>query len=122
MLTLKSSVISRSPFPNHVTFSFNHCRVIEGGDWNTLDLVKYLVSVPSLNQPSGIERFQDVAAFPQEADTEHKKFKASDLYQPLDVFRDLDLPIIDWQGKDGKHKWRSNSKKGISDIFILIVY
>jgi hypothetical protein len=37
------------------------------------------------------------------------------LYEPLDAFRNLGLPIIDWQGKDGKHRWRSNSEEGTPD-------
>ena len=124
MLALKLSTIGRPPLSNEVIFSFNHYRVAESGGWTIPDLVRYLISVQSSQQTIDIARFWDIPAFSEEATTEQeknedgtpKKFKASDLYQPLDVFRDLGLPIIDWQGKDGKCKWRPNSKEGILNI------
>ena len=101
--------------------------MIKTGDWTIPDLIRYLVSVQSTLQPIEIERLQLTPAFPEEptvgqdkdGDGTPKKvpkFKASDLYEPLDVFRNLGLPIIDWQGKDGKHKWRSNSEEGMPGI------
>lgn len=100
--------------------------MIKTGDWTIPDLIKYLVSVQSTLQPIEIERLRLTPAFPEEAMAEQNengdsapkkvpKFKASDLYEPLDVFRSLGLPIISWQGKDGKHKWRSNSEEGTSN-------
>ena len=97
--------------------------MIKTGDWTIPDLIKYLVSVQSTLQPIEIERLRLTPAFPEEATAEQNqnedgtlkkvpKFKASDLYEPLDVFRSLGLPIIDWRGKDAKHKWRSNSEEG----------
>ena len=93
----------------------------ETSDWTIPDLIKYLASVQSTLQPAEIKRFQHIPAFHKEETTRQgngtpkkvQKFKASDLYEPLDIFRDLGLPIIDWQGKDGKHRWRSNSEEGI---------
>ena len=101
--------------------------MIKTGDWTIPDLIKYLVSVQTTLQPIEIERLRLTPAFPEEATVGHNKngdgtpkkapkFKASDLYEPLDVFKDLGLPIIDWQGKDGKNRWRSNSEEGTSDI------
>jgi hypothetical protein len=109
--------------PNDVAFLFNNCRMIKTGDWTIPDLVKYLVSVQSTLQPVEVERLRLTSAFPAEATagqdrnedgTPKKvpKFRASDLYEPLDVFRSLELPIIDWQTKEGRHKWRSNSEEG----------
>ena len=94
-------------------------------DWTTRDLIKYLVSIQS-KQSIDFERFQSVPIFPKEATGEQEtnedgtakmppRFKVADLHQPLGVFRKLDLPIIDWEGNDGKHKWRSNSREGIPD-------
>ena len=40
------------------------------------------------------------------------RFKVSDLYEPLDTFRSLGLPTIDWQVKEGRHEWSSNSEEG----------
>jgi len=41
------------------------------------------------------------------------RVKASDLYAPLDVFRSLGLPVIDWRGEGGKHEWRADSEEGM---------
>jgi hypothetical protein len=101
--------------------------MIKTGDWAILDLIKYLVSVQSTLQPIEIDRLRLTPAFPGETTTEQHqtkegttkkvpKFKASELYEPLDVFRSLGLPIIDWRGKDGRHKWKSNSKEGTLDV------
>lgn len=119
-MTLKTSIISKFPLPSYITFSFKHYRVTKGGDWTVPDLVKYLVSVQSTRQPIDIARFSKTLPFPMETtvDDTPKKFKASDLHQPLDIFRDLGLPIIDWKGKDGKCNWRPKSKEGMLDIFL----
>jgi len=100
--------------------------MIKTGDWTIPDLIKYLVSVKSTLQQIEIDRLRLTPAFPEEATAGQNmneggtlvkapKFKASDLYEPLDVFRSLGLPIIDWRGKDSKHKWRSNSEEGTPD-------
>lgn len=101
--------------------------MIKTGDWTIPDLIKYLVSVQSTLQQIEIDRLRLTPAFPEEEaavqnqsqDSGPKKvpkFKASDLYEPLDVFRTLGLPIIDWRGKDNKHKWKPNSEEGIPDV------
>ena len=98
--------------------------MVKTGDWITPpDLIKYLVSVQSTLQPIEIERLRLTPAFPEEVTAEQNqnqgstlvkvpRFKASDLYEPLDVFRSFGLPIIDWRGKDGKCKWRASSEEG----------
>jgi len=123
MLNLKLSIISKPPLLRCVTISFNYYRVVNGGNWTTPDLVKYLVSTKSLWTTNDSAEFRRIPVFPEEATAGQKneggtpkRFKASDLYEPLDVFRNLGLPIIDWQGKGGKYKWRSSSKEGIPDI------
>jgi len=101
--------------------------MIKTGDWTIPDLIKYLVSVQSTLQPLEIDRLRLTPAFPEEPTAEQNrnegetpkkgpKFKASDLYEPLDVFRTLGLPIIDWRGKDGKHKWKPNTEEGAPGI------
>ena len=104
--------------------------MIKTGDWAIPDLIKYLVSVQSTLQPIELERLRLTPAFPEEAAAEQTenegvilkkvpKFRASDLYEPLDVFRSLGVPIIDWTGKDGKNKWRSNSEEGTLEVIWL---
>ena len=101
--------------------------MIKTGDWTIPDLIKYLVSVQSTLKPIEIDRLRLTPAFPQETAAEQSKnedgapkkvlkLKASDLYEPLDVFRSLGLPIIDWRGKDGKHKWKPNTEEGTAGV------
>ena len=96
------------------------------GDWTIPDLVKYLVSVQSTLHPTEIERLRLTPAFPEEETAQKSRneggtlnevprLKASDLYEPLDVFWTLGLPIIDWHDKDGEHKWEPNGEEGTPD-------
>lgn len=95
----------------------------ETSNWTVPGLIGYLVSVQPTLQSSETKRLQSTPVFPKEVTTNgHRaedgasqkvqKFKVSDLYEPLDVFRELGLPIIDWQGKDGVHQWMPGSKEG----------
>ena len=101
--------------------------MVETGSWTVPRLISYLVSIQSTLLPPEIETLQKNPAFPKEATVEQNKnedstlkkipkFKPSDLYEPLDVFRDLGLPIIDWRGKDCKNEWRSDSKEGVPNM------
>lgn len=90
--------------------------MIKTGDWTIAELVKYLVAVQSTLTQAEIDRLGATAAFTKEEQaagdtTEGRKtrYKASDLYEPSDVIRQLGLPVIDW----GQHpKWRANSEEG----------
>lgn len=94
--------------------------MVGDGDWTTPDLVRFLVSVPSVQQPTGSSAFYRIAAFRAEETAERvdgapMKYMAGELYEPLDVFRDLGLPVIDWYGKEGRWRWRTYSREGIPD-------
>jgi hypothetical protein len=94
-------------------------RMIKTGDWTTFDLVKYLVSVQSTLTPQELERLRHTSAFPKESagkeqpapgtNRKVQRHKAMDLYEPLDIFRELGLPLIDW-GVDTR--WRLASDEG----------
>lgn len=87
-------------------------RVIVTEDWTTFELVRYLVSVRSTLTPLEIERLSDIPTFRKEgAGKEYKVqlHKAKVLYEPIDVFRELGLPIIDW-GTD--NQWEPLSNEG----------
>lgn len=87
--------------------------MIKTGDWSTSELVKYLVAVQSTLSSEELERLRLTSAFPKEnSATETGKVsrhKASDLYEPVDSFRELGLPVLDWGTKT---KWRSSSDEG----------
>ena len=92
-------------------------RMMATGSWTTFDLVKYLVSVQATLTVSG--RLRDIPAFPkEEAGKEQSAYrigskiqlhKARHLYEPLEIFREFGLPVIDW-GAD--NEWRRQSDEG----------
>ncbi|SRR6266851_3483720 len=93
--------------------------MIKTGDWTTFDLVKYLVSIQTTLMPQEVERLRHTSAFPREGTSKEQsaagtgrkvqRHKAMDLYEPIDVFRELGLPVIDW-GAD--NRWRPSSDEG----------
>ncbi|SRR6266404_346639 len=93
--------------------------MIKTGDWTIFDLVKYLVSIQSTLTPQEFERLRHTSAFPKESVAKepsmpapgHKvqRYKAMDLYEPIDTFRELGLPVIDW-GVD--IRWKPSSDEG----------
>ena len=92
--------------------------MIKTGDWTIAELIKYLVAVQTTLTDVEFERLKMTSAFLRERREGEKlpengklpRYKASDLYEPLDVFRELKLPVIDW----GTHpKWRGNSDEGM---------
>lgn len=93
--------------------------MVKTGDWTTFDLVKYLVSIQATLSPQELERLRHTTAFPKEGATKEQsatgavrkvqRHKAMELYEPIDVFRELGLPVIDW-GAD--NRWRPSSDEG----------
>jgi hypothetical protein len=90
--------------------------MVRTGDWTAADLIKYLASVQSTLTTTEMGRLTVTSAFTQEDGsmnlTEGQKpsrYCASELYEPLDIHRQLRLPVIDW----GKQvKWRGGSEEG----------
>ena len=127
MLTSRLSLTGRLlPCFNNVPYSFDHYRLVETGDWTIQELIKYLLSLQPPLQPTDIERLRHVPAFLEETTTigdknegstpkKAPKFKASELYEPLDVFRDLGLPVVEWRGENGECEWKADSKEGMLD-------
>jgi Protein of unknown function (DUF3684) len=93
-------------------------RMIKTGDWTTYDLIKYLVSTQSSLTPQEVERLRHTSAFPKEGAAKEQsapgsrkvqRHKAMDLYEPIDIFRELGLPVVDW-GIDTR--WKPASDEG----------
>ena len=94
-------------------------RMIATGNWTTFDLVKYLVSARSTLTASEIKHLNEIPAFlkevagkeqsPDVMGSEVQLYKANDLYEPVEIFREFSLPIIDW-GAD--NDWRPQSNEG----------
>lgn len=91
--------------------------MIKTREWSIYDLVKYLVAVQTTLSPEELERLRMTAAFPkeqsdkvvQDSKDNAERFRANQLYEPLDEFRELGLPLIDW---GVKNKWKSGSEEG----------
>ncbi|KAF8972951.1 hypothetical protein BDZ97DRAFT_1778504 [Flammula alnicola] len=98
----------------HVELQLIFNRMIKTNEWTIADLTKYLVSVKDSLTAEETARLKATAAFPTEikpesnSEAKQTRYKASQLYEPLDVFRTLRLPIIDWGHQT---KWRSSSEE-----------
>jgi hypothetical protein len=95
----------------------------------TFDLVKYLVSVRSTLTVPEMGRLSETPAFAKEgagkersaAETSPKvqRYRAKDLYEPIDIFRELGLPIIDW---GANNQWRPKSDEGKFLLWVAVEY
>ena len=93
--------------------------MVKAGQWTNQELVKYLLSDRITLSQTEVDDLRAYPAFSEEDRNEDgtsnkvPRVKASDLYEPLDVFKVLGLPIIDWLGKDNKPRWKHNSEEGM---------
>ncbi|KAG6891738.1 hypothetical protein C0992_006158 [Termitomyces sp. T32_za158] len=121
IVTLPSGSLVKAPLERvlvalgvrkHVDLQVVFNRMIKTNEWTVADLAKYLVSIQSALSPEEWARLKMTAAFFKEetlkGDTGQNatRYQAQKLYEPVDVFRNLGLPVIDW-GK--QTKWRSSS-------------
>lgn len=93
--------------------------MIKTNEWTVADLAKYLVSVQSTLSDEEWLRLKVTAAFFKEtketgvqdnaANQKPVRYQAQQLYEPLDIFRQMGLPVMDW-GK--QTKWRGSSDEG----------
>ena len=94
--------------------------MIKTNKWSNQELLKYILSDSNSSriQPEEAKQLQNLPAFSKEgvAKEYSTRFKISELYEPLDAYRSLGLPIIDWKGKDGRIKWNRGSKEGIPNV------
>ncbi|KAF5355265.1 hypothetical protein D9758_006047 [Tetrapyrgos nigripes] len=93
----------------HVELQIIFNRMIKTNEWTIPELIKYLASVQSTLSADEWQRLKLTAAFSPEvptADNPSKRLRAGELYEPLDVFRHLGLPVIAW---GAQNKWRSSS-------------
>lgn len=88
--------------------------MVKTGDWTIVELIKYFVAVQQTLTPIEMDKLKNTAVFPREMPSDapaeqRTKYNASDLYEPLDVFRELKLPVIDW---GTQIRWRASSEEG----------
>ncbi|KIP09762.1 hypothetical protein PHLGIDRAFT_102310 [Phlebiopsis gigantea 11061_1 CR5-6] len=97
----------------HVDLQIVFNRMIKTGDWSIVDLIKYLVAVQSTLSDDETTRLKMTAAFsaestPSDGMKKPERFRADQLYEPLDTFRKLGLPILDWGTQT---KWKPSSEE-----------
>jgi hypothetical protein len=87
--------------------------MVETGNWSISDLIDYLVREQNTLTHDEFSRLKSFKAFTAEGEQgdmgERPRYCALDLYPPLDIFRQLKLPVIDW---GEKLKWRNESDHG----------
>ncbi|KAJ6558581.1 hypothetical protein DFH09DRAFT_1037162 [Mycena vulgaris] len=91
----------------HVDLQVVFNRMIKTNEWSIFELTKYLVDVKSSLTEDEWSKLKMTAAFSKEAVVGQKRtqYFAKQLYEPVDIFRQLGLPVIDW----GQHKWKASS-------------
>ncbi|KAG7446407.1 uncharacterized protein BT62DRAFT_986911 [Guyanagaster necrorhizus] len=85
-------------------------KMIKTNEWTVNDLMKHLATRNLSDEE--ITRLRLTAVFPKQETSEcvlgakSRRYAAKDLYEPLDIFRQLGLPVLDW---GVQNKWRSSS-------------
>ncbi|KAF0389336.1 putative hatpase domain protein [Gigaspora margarita] len=108
----------------HVELQLIFDRLVSQGNWDHMQLVKYLASVANSLKEIELKRLKVTAIWPKEQNTKHElssakadgdeikakprihRFLASDLYAPSVEMREFGMPLIEWNGK-----WRKNSEE-----------
>lgn len=99
----------------HIELQMIFDRLVSAGDWSHVDLLGYLVTIRDSLAPLEIDRLKKTAIFPKAGEPSTvgpngkpklTRYRASQLYEPLDTLKALNLPLLDWSG--GK-PWRTTS-------------
>ena len=98
-------------------------RMVKTNQWTVAELMKYLASIRSTLSDEELGRLRNTAAFSKELTEEGpdglpNRYQARQLYEPLDVFRKLQLPVLAW---GQKVKWRGSSDEGVCERFMKAV-
>lgn len=105
-------LLAAAGLQRHVDLQIIFSRLFGSGSWSSYDLVKYLVSVQETLSADEVDKLRKTSWLPKEgqpepeAGTKPVRFKASELFEPLQNFRGLQLPLLGWQGR-----WASSSRE-----------
>lgn len=90
-----------------------------------MQLLRYLVSVKDTLTAAERDRLRKTSWLPREGEAKVEqpagadgvvpkaktvRYRASELYEPTDVLRELGLPVLDWS--EPHTKWRTHSDEG----------
>lgn len=87
----------------HVEIQLIFDRLLAAGDWSHIDLITYLAKQSTHLTPTEMQRLMQTPIFPAESGSH--RAKASQLYEPSEALRSLQVPILDWSGR----AWRASS-------------
>ena len=112
-------LLERLGVRRHIDLQLLFERMIDGGVRNAYQLIKYLCSVQETLSEKEWKTLETAAVFSMEGVDSGRKmpragqrsvlFALKDLHEPLDTFRVMKLPLLQW---DATHKWQPNSKEG----------
>ncbi|CAG8499425.1 7450_t:CDS:10, partial [Scutellospora calospora] len=117
---------------NYVELQLIFDRLVSQGNWDHMQLIKYLASVFSSLKEIELKRLRVTPIWPKEqtanpgsssANDETKtkprilRYLASDLYAPLAEMREFGLPLIEWSGKS---KWRKTSEEEYPPLNVIL--
>ncbi|KWU45472.1 hypothetical protein RHOSPDRAFT_28836 [Rhodotorula sp. JG-1b] len=106
----------------HVELQLIFTRLLGAGDWSHVQLLRYLVSVKDTLTAAERDRLRKTSWLPREGEAKVEqpagtdgvvpkaktvRYRASELYEPTDVLRELGLPVVDWS--EPHTKWRTHS-------------
>ena len=100
----------------HVELQMVFNRLVAGGGWSHVDLVSYLASNKETLSDLEKERLKKTAIFPKHGEIGPLKedgkpriirHRASDLYEPTEALKALQLPVLDWADKP----WKPSSEE-----------
>lgn len=98
----------------HVELQMIFDRLVAAGNWDVTQLVSYLAANKDTLTKLELERLTKTAMFPKAGEIGPPgkdgkprilRYRASQLYEPIDALRAINLPVLDWPGKP----WRSSS-------------
>lgn len=107
-------------------------RLLGAGDWSHVQLLRYLVSVKDTLSAAERDRLRKTSWLPREGEAKIAqpadskgvvpkpktvRYRASELYEPTDVLRELGLPLVDWS--EPQTKWRAHSDEGELTGYLL---
>ncbi|CAO1635090.1 unnamed protein product [Sympodiomycopsis kandeliae] len=104
----------------HVDLQLIFTRLVSGGDWSHVELLGYLASNRDTLSSTEMDRLTKTPIWPKEGETgppgkEGKpkvlRYRAQQLYEPVESLRNLGLPVLEWSSKGVPKPWRSNSEE-----------
>lgn len=104
----------------HVDLQLIFTRLVGGGDWSHVELLTYLASNKEHFSSLEIDRLKKTPIWPKEGEAgplgkdgkpKTVRYRANQLYEPVESLRGLGLPILDWTTQGVAKPWRSSSEE-----------